>query len=164
MIVTRRVRHKSSALFSAADEWRTLNAQFFKGSDSDVMRIMSYSKDKYVSQGLVDEEDFKRHIDEIFKGRADPGYTPDWVKGMKDGELTKEYASANNLIKKSSALTETPKPPPKPPSKPISKPGLNSKLLLAGLAAAGLVGAGAYFIRRRRSSKGKQIIERVRRK
>jgi LPXTG-motif cell wall-anchored protein len=48
--------------------------------------------------------------------------------------------------------------------KTVPKPGRsNSKAVLAGLAAAGLVGAGAYFIRRRRSSKGKQIIERVRR-
>jgi len=60
-------------------------------------------------------------------------------------------------------------PPPQPPntatnSKTVTKPGSNSKAVLAGLAAAGLVGAGAYFIRKRRSSKGKQIIERVRRK
>ena len=59
-------------------------------------------------------------------------------------------------------------PRPQPPntatnSKTVTKPGSNSKAVLAGLAAAGLVGAGAYFIRRRRSSKGKQIIERVRR-
>jgi len=47
--------------------------------------------------------------------------------------------------------------------KTVPKSGSNSKAVLAGLAAAGLVGAGAYFIRRRRSSKGRQIIERVRR-
>ena len=59
-------------------------------------------------------------------------------------------------------------PRPQPPntatnSKTVTKPGSNSKAVLAGLAAAGLVGAGAYFIRRRRSKNGKQIIERVRR-
>ena len=47
--------------------------------------------------------------------------------------------------------------------KTVAKSGSNSKAVLAGLAAAGLVGAGAYFIRRRRSKNGKQIIERVRR-
>lgn len=46
---------------------------------------------------------------------------------------------------------------------PKPKSGSNSKAVLAGLAAAGLVGAGAYFIRRRKSKNGKQIIERVRR-
>ena len=43
------------------------------------------------------------------------------------------------------------------------KAKLNPKLLLAGLGVAGAVGVGAYFIRRRKSKNGKQIIERVRR-
>jgi hypothetical protein len=41
---------------------------------------------------------------------------------------------------------------------------LNPKLLLAGLAATTAVGAGAYFIRKRKSKNGKQTIERVRKK
>ncbi len=66
------------------------------------------------------------------------------------------------------SVDASPPPPPQSPntatnSKTVTKPGSNSKAVLAGLAAAGLVGAGAYFIRRRKSSKGKQIIERVRR-
>ena len=47
--------------------------------------------------------------------------------------------------------------------KTAAKSGSNSKAVLAGLAAAGLVGAGAYFLRRRRSKTGKMIIEQVRR-
>ena len=62
-----------------------------------------------------------------------------------------------------------PSPRPQSPnttsnSKTVAKSGkLNSKAVLAGLAAASLAGAGAYFIRRRKSKKGKTIIERVRR-
>ena len=47
--------------------------------------------------------------------------------------------------------------------KTVAKSGSNSKAVLAGLAAAGLVGAGDYFLRRRRSKTGKMIIEQVRR-
>jgi len=39
-----------------------------------------------------------------------------------------------------------------------------TKLLLAGLGVTGLVGAGAFFTRRRRSKNGKIVVEQVRRK
>jgi hypothetical protein len=54
-------------------------------------------------------------------------------------------------------------PPPKQNPQSIQKNRLNPKLLLAGLAATTAVGAGAYFIRKRKSKNGKQIIERVKR-
>jgi hypothetical protein len=44
-----------------------------------------------------------------------------------------------------------------------NKSKIDPRLLLAGLGVAGAVGAGAYFIRRRRSKNGKQIVERVKR-
>jgi len=44
------------------------------------------------------------------------------------------------------------------------KQKISPGLLLAGLGATAAVGAGAYFIRRRKSKNGKQVVERVRKK
>ena len=171
MIVVRRVKHKSSALFSAADEWRKMNAKLLdpsQTSDLDIVRSTARIRDSGVYSGFASKEHFDRSLDEIFKGRADPNFAPEWVKGMKDGEYTALhedlYRKARDFQQKTGSKISQSVPPP-PPPKTLQKPS-NSKALLAGLAlvgAAGVVGTGAYFIRRRRSKKGKTIVERVRR-
>lgn len=67
------------------------------------------------------------------------------------GKAREKFSQATNNVKDSVKPNFT------------DKAKLNPKLLLAGLGVAGVVGTGAYFIRRRRSKNGKQIVERVRR-
>ena len=92
----------------------------------------------------------KYQYDQAVKNAPDPNAK--WKDVAEDmGKAREKFSQTANDVKNS--------------VKPdfSSKSKLNPKLLLAGLGIAGAVGAGAYFIRKRRSKNGKQIIERVRR-
>lgn len=108
--------------------------------------------------GEFSELDWDKEMNRILKDPAYRKIDPDGWRTVVDRHFGRDVVNRElGAIAKYS-------PPPKQNPQSIQKNGLNPKLLLAGLGVAGAVGAGAYFIRRRRSKNGKQIIERVRRK
>jgi len=108
--------------------------------------------------GEFSELDWDKEMNRILKDPAYRKIDPDGWRTVVDSHFGRDAVNRElGAIAKYS-------PPPKQNPQSIQKNGLNPKLLLAGLGVAGAVGAGAYFIRRRRSKNGKQIIERVRRK
>lgn len=105
--------------------------------------------------GEFSDWDWDKEMNRILKDPAYRKIDPDGWRTVVDSHFGRDAVNRElGAIAKYS-------PPPKQNPQSI---GLNPKLLLAGLGVAGAVGAGAYFIRRRRSKNGKQIIERVRRK
>ena len=149
MIIVRRVNNLNrQALFSysAAEDWRSSYRDDIALGKEQLEKDRIASKEYYRNEtargkphwGWTDEA-IDSHYDDLLRAVDDPDYIPEWVKKIDEGFSRASSGKA--------------------------KP-LNSKALLAGLAlagAVGAVGAGAYFIRRRRSKKGKIIVERVRR-
>lgn len=177
MIVVRRGRHKRSALFSDIDVWEHL----FPGQKVDRISIDQMQPpptrrqrnrmvDTKVSKGrrFIKEQNQarKREIRYQKELGVDPWDEP--FERKIDPRANSRPPSYQRLL--NAGVDPNSPPPPQSPGsqstkKPLPKPS-NSKALLAGLAlagAVGAVGAGAYFIRRRRSKKGKTIVERVRR-
>lgn len=112
-------------------------------------------------QSLPTKGEFSDAIDEsMLEILKNPEYRR--MEGWR--ELVEDHFGRDTVNRELGAISKY--SPPQQRLKANSKPGLNPKLLLAGLrvaGAVGAVGAGAYFIRRRRSKKGKTIVERVRR-
>jgi len=184
MIIVRRVIHRSSALFQKALMPR--GSGFYDGHSSGSLdAFVSHQKwrrnaDNESLQAKKNRE-HNRYERRLAKLKAEKQYwtSRDLARQLKDPwndwfDPEKINRTAPNQQVPPSTRFLNPGVDPSSPSpgqspntatnsKTIPKPGSNSKAILAGLGVAGLVGAGAYFIRRRRSSKGKQIIERVRR-
>ncbi len=185
MIIVRRVIHRSSALFQKALMPR--GSGFYDGHSSGSLdAFVSHQKwrrnaDNESLQAKKNRE-HNRYERRLAKLKAEKQYWTsrdlarqlkdpwdDWFDPEKINRTAPNQQVPPSTRFLNSSVDASPPPPPQSPntatnSKTVPKPGRsNSKAILAGLAAAGLVGAGAYFIRRRKSSKGKQIIERVRR-
>jgi hypothetical protein len=188
MIIVRRVIHKkttSFGLFTPEQLGQTFQCNFAKRDDISFRRDKKYrhirdirrgakrrdeisSQRQQIKQGIEEAEKVAQNTKQSYRGISDPWDEP--FSRKVDSKGNPKMPSFPRLLGSGTEPGITgDTPPPQSPntatnSKTVTKSGSNSKAVLAGLAAAGLVGAGAYFIRRRRSSKGKQIIERVRRK
>ena len=159
MIVVRRVNNLNrQALFSysAAKDWRSRYRDHIALGKEQLEKDRIASKEYYRNEIAPDwgrtDEAIDSHYDDLLRAVDDPDYAPDWVKKLDEESSRASSGKAKPLNSKAASSGK-------------AKP-LNSKALLAGLAlagAVGAVGAGAYFIRRRRSKKGKTIVERVRR-
>jgi hypothetical protein len=75
-------------------------------------------------------------------------------------ELSDDAARIESKLNRKSSPASNTQSVKNPSLKGLSK----GSALSVALLSAGAIGAGAYFIRKRRSKNGKQIIERVRRK
>ena len=185
MIIVRRVRHKTSALFqkslmpsgfgfydghsSGSLDAFTSHQKWRAKADNESLQAKKYRESNRRERRSAKLKSRSQYWDSRILARQlrDPWF--DWFDPEKINRTAPNQQVPPSTRLLSPGVDPSSPPPPQSPntatnSKTVAKSGSNSKAVLAGLAAAGLVGAGAYFIRKRRSSKGKQIIERVRRK
>ena len=188
MIIVRRVRHKGSALFQKAlmpggwgfydghssgrmdafashQKWRekidkeSAEAKKNKRKARNERRLAKLkSQNEYWTS-----KNFDRQLRELGQDPWDAWFDPEKID--RNSFVNSNPSSPTRLLPGGVDPDSPPQAPNQATKKPLSKAS-NSKALLAGLALAGAVGAagaGAYFIRRRRSKKGKTIVERVRR-
>ena len=188
MIVVRRVRHKRSALFQKPLMPRGWG--FYDGHNSGSMdafvshqkwrekvnkekaeakRVKRKNRAERIKAKADDLHDYynyrqlRRDQKEMLRDPWDDWFDPEKID--RNSFVNSNPSSPTRLLPGGVDPDSPPQTPNQSTKKPLPKP-LNSKALLAGLAlagAVGAVGAGAYFIRRRRSKKGKTIVERVRR-
>ena len=185
MIIVRRVRHKTSALFqkalmpsgfgfydghsSGSLDAFTSHQKWRAKVDNESLQAKKYRENNRSERRAAKLKSQVQYWESRNLARRLRDPWSDWFDPEKINRTAPNQQLPPSPRLLSPGVDPSSPPPPQPPntatnSKTVTKPGSNSKVVLAGLAAAGLVGAGAYFIRRRRSSKGKQIIERVRRK
>lgn len=188
MIVVRRGRHKGSALFQKAlmpggwgfyDGHSSGNMDAFASHQkwreqvnkekAEAKRVKSKNRAERVNAKLNDLHDYHNYRqlrwdqERMLRDPWDDWFDPEKID--RNSFVNSNPSSPTRLLPGGVDPDSPPQTPNQATKKPLPKAS-NSKALLAGLAlagAVGAVGAGAYFIRRRRSKKGKTIVERVRR-